>query len=187
MNRILCSVIAIVALAAAGPSPEAASWWRHVQYLASDKLQGRAAGSAGHRLAADYVAAQFKKAGLEPCGDAGSYLQAVPLVNKRLVESESSLTAIVNGQRRTLVLGEDAVLSTRGELPNLVDAPAVFLGYGFSMPPDHDDFAGQDVRDKLVVTITGAPSNIPGPVRARIFPRRPSASRSSRRRARWEC
>ena len=170
MNRILCCVAA-AALAAAGPTPEAANWWRHVQYLASDKLQGRAAGSAGHRLAADYVAARFKKAGLEPCGDAGSYLQQVPLVNKRLVESESSLTALVNGQRRELVLGKDAVLSTRGELPHSVDAPAVFIGYGFSMPAEngfagYDDFAGQDVRDKLVVAITGAPSNLPGAVRA---------------------
>ena len=76
---------------AAGPSPEGQSWWRHIEYLASDKLQGRNAGSPGHKLAADYVAAQFRKTGLAPCGDAGNgYVQNVPLVNKRLIEAENS-------------------------------------------------------------------------------------------------
>ena len=91
MNRLIFFITASLAFSAA-PSPEGRSWWRHVQFLASDKLEGRNAGSPGHRLAADYVAGQFKKAGLAPCGE-NSYLQQVPLVNKRLVESESSLSA----------------------------------------------------------------------------------------------
>jgi hypothetical protein len=92
MKRLLCGALAALAIAAVPSSPEAQSWWRHVQYLANDKLQGRNAGSPGHMMAAAYVAAQFKKAGLAPCGDAGGYLQKVPLVTKRLIEPESSLS-----------------------------------------------------------------------------------------------
>ncbi len=169
MNRLFCGVVATLAVtaSAAGPTPEAKAWWSHVQHLASDKLGGRNAGSPGHKMAADYVAAQFSKAGLSPCGDAGTFLQRVPLVNKRLIESESSLTVVTSGgQTRTIALGEEAILSTRGELPDLVDAPAEFLGYGLSIPGSYDDFAGQDVRDKLVVVITGSPASLPGPIRA---------------------
>ena len=39
---------------------------KHVEYLASDKLEGRRAGEAGANLAGEYVAVQFKKAGLMP-------------------------------------------------------------------------------------------------------------------------
>ena len=39
---------------------------KHVEYLASDKLEGRRAGEPGANLAGEYVAVQFKKAGLKP-------------------------------------------------------------------------------------------------------------------------
>ena len=51
----------------------------HVMFLASDALRGREAGTPDYDVAAQYVAAQFQAAGLRPAGDAGSYLQHVPL------------------------------------------------------------------------------------------------------------
>lgn len=48
----------------------------HVVYLADDKLEGRATGSAGEKLASDYIAEEFRKMGLKPAGDANTYLQA---------------------------------------------------------------------------------------------------------------
>ncbi|MBK8965511.1 MAG: M20/M25/M40 family metallo-hydrolase [Saprospiraceae bacterium] len=44
-----------------------------VSYLASDKLQGRGTATKGERKAANYLAKQFKKAGLQPMGTNGSY------------------------------------------------------------------------------------------------------------------
>jgi aminopeptidase YwaD len=41
----------------------------HVSFLADDKLEGRRAGSSGEKLAMQYIAAQFEKAGLQPKGD----------------------------------------------------------------------------------------------------------------------
>ncbi|MDB5232319.1 MAG: family peptidase [Chitinophagaceae bacterium] len=47
----------------------------HVQYLASDKLEGRRTGTPGELLAMQYIAAKFKQYGLEPKGSAG-FVQA---------------------------------------------------------------------------------------------------------------
>lgn len=48
----------------------------HVQYLASEELQGRGLGSVGLDKAAEYIAAELKKAGLMPGGDKNSYFQS---------------------------------------------------------------------------------------------------------------
>lgn len=53
----------------------------HVRYLADDALQGRLAGSPSERCAGDYIAAEFRRLGLEPAGDSGTYFQSLPLVS----------------------------------------------------------------------------------------------------------
>src|SRR5262245_1399648 len=47
----------------------------HLSFIASDLLEGRNTPSRGLDIAAEYIAAQFRRAGLEPVGDAGSYFQ----------------------------------------------------------------------------------------------------------------
>ena len=51
---------------------------KHIQFLADDALQGRQTGSAGERMAMDYIQQEFKKLKLTPLGDAGSFEQAFP-------------------------------------------------------------------------------------------------------------
>src|ERR1700742_308057 len=48
----------------------------HLSFLASDLLEGRATPSPGLDLAAEYIAAQFRRAGLEPAGDDGFFQTA---------------------------------------------------------------------------------------------------------------
>ena len=50
----------------------------HVQYLASDVLEGRRAGSLGEQLAVDYIIAQYEAVGIQPMGQAG-FVQAFPI------------------------------------------------------------------------------------------------------------
>ena len=45
----------------------------HIRYLASDKLEGRRAGTEGAEKAAQYIAREFKRYGLEPVGDEDTY------------------------------------------------------------------------------------------------------------------
>src|SRR5262245_14852411 len=96
----------------AAMSDRAHSWWAHVKALANDKMQGRSTGSPAHKRAAEYVATQFKKAGLEAVGS-GGFLQPVSFRTRRIVEEQSSLALIRNGALEPLKLGEDANISMR--------------------------------------------------------------------------
>jgi hypothetical protein len=140
--------------------------WKHVRVLADDKLEGRNAGSPGHRRAAEYVAAQFKKAGLTPGGDEG-FLQAVPLEVRQINEEKSSLTLTINGQKRALKLGDDAAIFLRGNFVRETEAPLVFVGHGLRLPEyGVDDLAGVDLKGKVVVAFNSAPTRVPGAVGA---------------------
>jgi len=151
---------------AGAPAKEASfngtSWWNYVKVLAADNMEGRETGSPGLRKAQEFVVEQLKRAGLEPVGSA-SYYQPVRLESRQIVEKESSLALVHNGQVEPLTLGDDAIFSTRVDLAPSVDAPLVFAGYGLTVPElGHDDLSGLDVRDKVVVIFPGAPAEIPG-------------------------
>ena len=142
------------------------SWWAHVKVLAADDMEGRETGSAGLRKASMYVVEQLKKTGLEPAGTNGFY-QPVKFLSRQIDESESSLTLVRNGKSEPLVLGEDAMFSTRFGLLPSVDAPLVFAGYGLRIPETkYDDFAGLDVQGKVIVYIAGSPADVPSALSA---------------------
>jgi Zn-dependent M28 family amino/carboxypeptidase len=142
-------------------SPAADRWFSHVAALASDEMRGRQTGSAEHRKAADYVAAQFKAAGLAP-GTPSGYFQPVALTSRRLIEAQSSLALVKDGTVTPITLGEQAVLGMRINPAPEVDAPLVFAGYGLQIPEvGHDDFAGLDLKGKVVVHLVGSPASVP--------------------------
>jgi Zn-dependent M28 family amino/carboxypeptidase len=155
-----------IAVAAATEAKDAAfngtSWWNYVKVLASDDMEGRETGSPGLRKAQEFVVGQLKSAGLEPVGSR-SYYQPVHFESRQILEQDSSLALMHNGQVEPLALGDDAIFSTRVDLAPVVDAPLVFAGYGLTIPESgHDDLAGLDLRDKVVVIFPGAPAEIPG-------------------------
>ena len=140
------------------------TWWDHIKVLADDKMEGRDSGSRGERAAQAYAVEQLKKAGLEPAGINGFY-QPVRFVSRQIVEKDCSLTLVRDGQREPLVLGDDAFIGTRIMPAPEVKAPMVFVGYGLKVPEkNYDDFAGLDVKGKLVVIFSGSPADIPGPL-----------------------
>src|SRR3954471_18747638 len=144
----------------------AARWWSHVEVLASDSMEGRNTGSPAHKRAADYVAAQFKKSGLEPAG-AGGYIQPVAFKTRRIDETKSSLALIRNGKSEPLRLGEDANISVRVDPAPSVEAPLVFVGYGLNIPERNiNDFAGMALKGAIVVYVSSTPKSLPGPLQA---------------------
>ena len=108
------------------------SWWDYVKVLASDDMEGRETGSLGLQKASAYVVEQLKKSGLEPAGTKGFY-QPVQFISRQIDESGSSLALVSGGKAELLVLGEDAMFSTRVDLAPSVDAPLVFVGYGLTL------------------------------------------------------
>src|SRR5438067_829898 len=149
---------------ASSPTNPAQGWWAHIAFLADDKLEGRNTGSAGHRLAAEYVADNFKRAGLLTAGTNG-YLQPVRFRSRRIIEEQSSLALVRNSNVEPIQLGDEATFNMRVEQAPRLEAPIIFVGYGLTVPEMHyDDLAGLDLRGKVVLLLTGGPSNIPGPL-----------------------
>lgn len=135
----------------------------HMAFLADDLLEGRGTGTRGYQLAANYVRAQFEEMGLKPGGVSGTYFQRVRFRKIELLKDKSLVTLKHNGSVRTLVLDKDYVM---GGDPLSSDAKVssqvVFVGFGVSAPEfGYDDYAGIDVRGKIVAALYGAPSKLP--------------------------
>lgn len=159
-------LLASLAFAEAPLSREAADWWSHVRFLADEQLEGRASGSPGHLRAAEYVASQFRAAGLKPLLPSG-YLQPVEFRSRKLVEPQSSVELLHQGQVQRLAFGDDLILAKLGTSGALVEAEIVFIGYGLHLPEvGHDDLAGVDLKGKIAFFISGSPKRIPGALAA---------------------
>jgi len=167
-RALVLAVTTLLATAAVRAADDTASrWWAHVEALANDGMEGRNTGSAGHKRAAEYVAAQFQKAGLEPAGAAGGFVQPVKFNTRRIDESKSSLALVTDSAEEKLALGEDANISMRVDPAPAIEAPLVFVGYGLRIPErDIDDFAGVSLNGAVVVHIAATPKALPGPLQA---------------------
>ncbi|EHQ26940.1 M28 family metallopeptidase [Mucilaginibacter paludis] len=128
-----------------------------IAVLANDSLMGRKPFTEGEVRATRYIAAEFKKAGLEP-GNQGSYFQDVPMVQ---VASTPSPTMAISGKASmSLKAVEDFVVFSRREQDTLQlkNSPLVFAGYGVVAPEYHwNDYAGLDVKGKTVVVLVNDP------------------------------
>jgi hypothetical protein len=157
---------AITVAAESNTGFDVSSWWTHVSTLADDQMEGRKTGTPGHRRAAEYVAEQFRKAGLEPAG-ADGFFQPVEFTVRQIDESKSGIELLQEKGVHRVKLGEEANLAAQAEPGALVEADAVFAGYGLQIPEmEIDDLAGLDLRGKVVVYLRGAPKNVPGPLAA---------------------
>ena len=136
----------------------------HMGFLADDLLEGRRTGTRGYDVAAHYVAAQLEALGLEPAGTGGGYFQPVPLVQITTDEPACSLAFLRDGRTTELRYGSDYFT---GIQDTTLTAPVVFVGFGVTAPEvGHDDYAGIDVRGKIVAHLFGAPASFPHDQRA---------------------
>jgi hypothetical protein len=142
----------------------------HMAFLADDLLEGRGTGKRGHEIAARYVAAQFEALGLEPAGDAGTYFQRVPLREITVSPDKCAVTITKNGSASQLKWGDDFVMRGSEVSPDVsIEAPVVFVGYGVRTPDGkYDDYAGLDVKGKIVAALMGAPPSLPSELRAHL-------------------
>ena len=172
--RLLLAPLAAALLTAAPPArqPETAAAQRvraDVEFLASDLLEGRDTESRGYDIAAAYVAAQFRAIGLQPGGAKGSWYLQVPF--RRAGHAGPPTASLAIGREMSaLKPGTDfAVRPSLTEQSRTVDAPLVFVGYGVSDPRlKIDNYAGLDVRGKIVVAIQGTPRGLPSEIAAHL-------------------
>jgi Zn-dependent M28 family amino/carboxypeptidase len=151
------------------PTPEqrAERWWADVSALADEGMEGRLTGSRGYQRAADYVVEQARAIGLEPAGDDG-FFQRIAF-EEQFVDHAASTVSLAAGGRETRleVPGDITIGRGGGRVPERIDAPLVFVGYGLHMPEaGHDDFAGVDLKGKIAVVVSGGPENVSGALKA---------------------
>jgi hypothetical protein len=120
----------------------------HFRYLASDELMGRDPIRPEIDAAARYIAEQFWKYGAKQITGTNSYYQNIPF---RLSAPPSKGTIALGNT--TFQQGEDLLVLDGPSLSGKFDL--VVVGYGLE-----SDYAGKDVKGKIVVTNVGAPNRL---------------------------
>jgi Zn-dependent M28 family amino/carboxypeptidase len=131
----------------------------HVQYLASDELEGRGMGQKGSDLAADYLRKQLQSYGLKPAGPDGSYFETVPMVGVKTLSQTTFELERDGGQTAALENLDDFATSNESQT-EVADftAPIVFVGFGIKAPEyDWDDYKNYDLRGKVALLFVNEP------------------------------
>jgi len=135
-----------------------------ITYLADDKLKGRGPGTEGYQMAVDYVVGQLKAVNVKPAGEGGTWLQKVRL---RKATPQDAQLAINN---QPAAKGSFLFFPNPAAAQISLTAGLAFAGYGISEPGlGYDDYAGLDVKGKVVIVMRGAPEKFPSSVMAHVM------------------
>lgn len=161
MRLLIFPALALSCAAAAAPPDLPArrfdpqQYLSHVKYLASPEMKGRGSGSPELNKAADYVARQFKSAGLKPL-DGKSYFQTFNVTSSARLGKKNAITWTIEGKRKSAEAAQFLPLnfSSSGEFAGQL----VFAGYGITAREyGYDDYAGIDAKDKFVIVLRHEP------------------------------
>ena len=153
-----------LASAPAGPAFSPDSFKATVGFLADDLLEGRDTGSPGLEIAARYVASRFAALGLKPGGDDGGWYQRITFQQTDYGATPGTVTITgPTGAGQSWKHGTEVVVGVSPNEPELdISALLVFVGYGIENKRlGIDDYAGLNVKGKIVVTLRGFPKGLP--------------------------
>jgi len=157
MKKIFLVIITLTGILSAQNNPEisASEIKGHINYLASDELEGRMTGTPALYKAAEFLQKEFESYGLKPLFN-GSYFQEFPFMEK-LELGNSALTFIVDGNEKSAELSKD--FTPLGFTDNTkAIGNIVFAGYGIAAEDlNYDDYTNIDVKDKIVVVFRNHP------------------------------
>jgi len=127
-----------------------------IKALTTPAMEGRGAGSKGLTRAAHLIEKRYKSLGLEPAGT-NSYFQPFTVITGAQLKGKNGFAVLTADQKQELKPKQDFVpfsFSASGS----ARAPLVFAGYGASADEfQYDDYAGVDVKDKIVVVLRYEP------------------------------
>lgn len=131
---------------------------RDLFFLAAPECEGRGVETEGINRAADYVATEFKKAGLKSGVSDGSFFQPFTVSGSAKLEGKPSV--ILHGpQGQQIELNPDTDFQVMGVSgTGKVTAPVVFAGFGVTAPKaNYDDYKDLDVTGKVVLVLRKTP------------------------------
>ncbi|WP_242926639.1 M28 family metallopeptidase [Pontibacter vulgaris] len=133
------------------------SFGKYLREVSADELEGRKPFTNGEKKTLAYLEREFKALGLEP-GNGNSYVQEVPMVD---VNTTASSTMTIKGKQEFKLEGrKDYVIWTKRTDPSvkIEQSELVFAGFGIVAPEyNWNDYAGLDVKDKVVVVLVNDP------------------------------
>ena len=128
----------------------------HVNYLASDRLEGRGTGAPGEKLSAQYIAEQFKANTIKAMGENASYFQEFEITTLRMAKDSTSL--FINGL--PVFLFKDFYPLSFSANRKFTEAKMINVGYGISAPElNYDDYLGKDVKGKIALIDIATPDS----------------------------
>jgi len=140
---------------------------QHIAVLANDSLKGRLPGTPEYDKAMAYVADKYKEFGLKPLGnkEGSTYYQTLTLRNS-LVDDKQSFLILKDTD--TLQVGTDYFyLGNANEKVSEFSGELVIAGYGVQAPEyGYNDFKNIDVKGKIAVVFSGAPTSLPASEKA---------------------
>lgn len=129
---------------------------RHVEFLASDKLQGRRTGTPAADEAGRYIAKEFRSYGLKPASGT-DFLQPFTFVAGVKLGPQNSFEMKGSDGARQYKAGQD-FMPLAFSSPEMATGEVVFAGYGISAPElQYDNYASVDAKGKIVMIIRGSP------------------------------
>ncbi len=126
----------------------------HVSFLASDALEGRATPSKGLDLAAEYIASQFRRAGLEPTGDDG-YFQTTEVRASRNDASMAKVRNVVGILRGTDPTLKATAVVVSGHYDHVGVRPSTTPGEDVIFNGANDDASGTAGVIELAYALKG--------------------------------
>ena len=159
VHRLFAVLAIAAAMLAASSTPQADPnrYVADIKALASPEMEGRGAGTKGLIRAEHLIEKRYKELHIEPAGVKG-YAQPFSVITGARLKSDNRCVVQSTDKRQELTIEHDYVpfsFSASGQ----VAAPLVFAGYGATAEEFHyDDYAGLDVKDKIVVVLRYEPS-----------------------------
>jgi hypothetical protein len=162
--------LALIASAQIPQKPDAATaaWWAQTTALSNDKMEGRDTGTEAYERAANYVADQFKAAGLKPAGDNGTYFQRFKMDQTELIAEKSSVEIVPDAASTkplSLKFLQQITITPHDRMTDGLTAPLVFVGDGVTVNDS-------DVNGKVAVFFNYVPSSVSGKERDTFAARR---------------
>lgn len=130
---------------------------KHVNFLASDSLQGRGLNSTfpAADIAADYLVTTISETGLQFKEE--NYSQNFNLITTRRDDSNTFLKIFSNRKEKVIRSDQFTVLNQNSEIVEIAGEP-VFAGFGWKDEASgYNDLNGLDMNNKVVLVSAGTP------------------------------
>lgn len=144
-----------------------------VAHLAAEEFEGRLSGSRGAEQAAEYIAAQMKRIGLQPVGTNVGFFQHYEFNAGAHVQTNANHLVVTPAGSAPVEFAVEQDFRPMAFTANAeIEGPVIFVGYGLSMPgkpgEGYDSYAGVEVSNRIALVLRYVPEQVDTKRRAEL-------------------